>query len=164
MRVGASMQLVIFTTGMSRSVTAKPIMGPPWMTRSAVWASKAASSSSSRMGVPSMTRRLPGFFNDMPVTVVIRSVRGLPSISASRTATAVLGFWHRIPMSAGMPPEGTCMSNRISMSCFSPPEGYLVGKVTTSAISSAWAAFAIASAASGLLSSTARMMFCAPTM
>ena len=134
------------------------------MTRSAAESSNAASLSSSLMGVPSITRRLPGFFSDIPVTVVIRSVSGLPSMSASRTAMAVLGFWHKMPISAGIPPEGTCISNRISMSCFSPPEGYLVGKVTTSAISSACAALAIASAASGLLSSTARITFSAPTM
>ena len=39
-----------------------------------------------------MTRRLPGSLTASPVTVVIRVVSGLPSVMASNTAIAVLGF------------------------------------------------------------------------
>ena len=39
-----------------------------------------------------MTRRLPGSLIASPVTVVIRVVSGFPSVIASKTAIAVLGF------------------------------------------------------------------------
>ena len=41
-------------------------------------------------------------------------------------------LWDKMPMLAGMPPNGTWRPVRTSMSCFSPPDGYLVGITHTS--------------------------------
>ena len=84
----------------------------------------------------------------------MRCVSGAPSMMARLVATAVPGLTQSSPISAGIPPEGTCWPVRISIICFSPPEGYLVGKVASSisAPDRAMAAPTLAMA-SGLLSS-----------
>ena len=99
-------------------------------------------------------RRLDGSFTQ-PVTVVMRSTSGLPSVTASAMAAAVLTLNTSAPASAGNLPRGTCRPVTTSMSCFSPPCGYFVGNAITSMPSCPAAAFRIASMASGLLSSMA---------
>ena len=152
--VGASRQLVILVIGARRSDTANPIMGPPWMMRCCDSALRPAWVRSAVIGVPRQAVTFCGEASASPVSVTMRCVNGAPSIMARLAATAVPGFTQTSPISAGIPPDGTCWPVRISIICFSPPEGYLVGKVASSisAPDRAMAATTLAMA-SGLLSS-----------
>ena len=126
-RVGASRQLLVLISGTSSAGRVTPIIGPPMIRRSSLRSSRPAKASRSCTGVPISASTFIGRASASPVRVVIRAISGLPSTTASCTATAVPTFWQRMPMSAGRPPAGTSRPVRIWISCFSPPDGYLVG-------------------------------------
>ncbi len=148
----ASRQLVVLITGTSSEGRVKPIIGPPMIRRLSLSGMRPAKASSSFTGVPISTSTFIGRARASPVRVVMREISGLPSSTASWTATQVPTFWQSMPISAGRPPLGTSSPVRIWISCRSPPEGYLVGNTFTVNGRSPMAA-RTAAMASGLLSS-----------
>ena len=76
------MELVALTTGTCRSLWAKPIMGPPLITRSVLSCRPPATSIRSRKGVPMRTIKFCGSAMASPETVTIRWVTGNPRRTA----------------------------------------------------------------------------------
>src|SRR5699024_12366742 len=71
----------VFVTGASSVTMANPIIGPPEISFSGSVLNPPAASISSLWFVPRSTRKLPGDSTASPLTVTIRSVRGLPQMT-----------------------------------------------------------------------------------
>ena len=80
--VNASKDDVFLVTGTLRLYIAKPIIGPPEIIFSGSLIKPPAASAISVYGVPTYTRKFLGFLTASPVTVTIRLVRGLFSMTA----------------------------------------------------------------------------------
>ena len=72
-----------FVMGMSKEMRALPIMGPPPIILPVSAGRPPHSSMSWEKGVPRRASRLEGFFTLLPVTVMMREMRGLFFITAS---------------------------------------------------------------------------------
>src|SRR5690554_1909964 len=68
---------VPLVTGISVEVKALPIIGPPPIILPVSSGSPPAASINTEMGVPMRVRKLAGRASDRPVTVTMRSIRGL---------------------------------------------------------------------------------------
>ena len=137
---------------------AKPIIGPPDIIFETSLFVDSQNVSSSAYDVPSRTKTFFGDVTGVPVTVVTRSVTGLPLIIASWIASVVPTFSTTQPTSIGSPADGTSLPVMANICCFSAPCGYSVFRMAISTSPSISAnALPIASIASGLLDSIATL-------
>ena len=83
---------VVLVTGDSSPVSAVPVIGPPAINFTASSFTPPHASASAERGAPMGQSRFFGVVTPAPDTVTTRSMSGLPSSTASHTASAVITF------------------------------------------------------------------------
>ena len=103
--LNTSRPLFCLSTGVARSATATPIMGPPMITLPTVTSSfTPQKSSTSCRGVPTMTSTFLGSLTASPSTVMRRVTSGMPVARYLPMVDTVVTFSTITPASAGRPP------------------------------------------------------------